>query len=355
MNNKINRITIRQPNDFHCHLRDKQELELNVNICFSKFHYIIVMPNLEVPITSIDMALDYRKRIMDFNFFCKDKGKGIPLMTLYLSKNLDVNEIRKIKDYDCIIGIKYYPKGMTTNSEHGVSNVIEIIPQLKAMEEEGIPLLIHPETANEDIDIFDRETHFIQNELKIIRGECPNLRIVLEHISTKGAVDYVLNNKNNKIAATITPHHLVLNRNDIFTNGKLNPFNYCCPIIKRKEDRDSLIKIATSGNRKFFLGTDNAPHTEWNKLNNGKAGIFNAPVAIELITELFDRHNSLENLEKFISTNGTDFYHLEPCSDTITLVKRPWTVPDKYCNFHNYYVPLYSNREIEWEIEWEIE
>lgn len=306
------------------------------------------MPNLEVPITSIDMALEYQKRIINCNFV----DRGVPLMTLYLSKNLDVNEIRKIKDYDCIIGIKYYPKGMTTNSEYGVKNILEISSQLKVMEDERIPLLIHPETANEDIDIFDRETYFIQNELKLITSQYPNLRIVLEHISTSYAVDYVLNNKNNKIAATITPHHLVLTRNDIFTNGKLNPFNYCCPIIKRKEDQQRLIEAATSGNRKFFLGTDNAPHTEWNKLNNGKAGIFNAPVAIELITELFDRSNSLENLERFISTNGTDYYDLEPCSDTITLVKRPWTVLDKYSHLcYDNYVPLYANREIEWEIK----
>jgi dihydroorotase len=298
------------------------------------------MPNLIPPIITIHEALNYRKRINKYNI-----KNGNPLMTLYLNENINIEDIRKFKCYPEMIGIKYYPKNVTTNSQNGINNIKNIFFILKIMEEEDIPLLIHGETNNKKIDIFKKEEYFINNELLTIIKNFPKLRIVLEHISTKIAVNFVL--KHNNIYATITPHHLVLDRNDIFDGG-IHPHLYCLPILKKKEDKICLIKAAISGNNKFFLGTDNAPHLEKDKISScGCAGIFNSPVAIEIITELFDKNNSLHNLEKFMSTNGCDFYKIPYNKEYIRLKKEDWIVPNRYGNL----IPLYNGKKIKWKIK----
>ena len=335
----MNQITIRKPNDFHHHLRDGDMLENTVNHCFSKFKNVIVMPNLVPPIIKIKDALEYRDRILKH-----DKNNGNPMMTLYLHKDIDLKELRDIKNIKEISAIKYYPKGATTNSADGIKRIDHIYPILDVMEQEDIPLLIHGESIKPNIDIFKKEKVFIEDELIKIIDKFPKLRIVLEHISTKHAVDFVL--KHN-IYATITPHHLLLDRNDIFSNG-INPHLYCLPILKKNEDRLALLKAAISGNKKFFLGTDNAPHLEENKLSScGCAGIFNSPVAIEIVTELFEKYDSLDNLEKFISTNGSDFYRLPYNSEYIILEKNDWVVPDKYGDI----IPLYCGKTLSWKIK----
>ena len=329
-------IRILKPNDFHHHLRDKNLLELTTKTCFDKFNYVIAMPNLIPPIITIDKALEYRDNILEYD------SRGNPLMTLYLHKNISISDLRRFKSLPQMIGIKYYPQNATTNSNFGVDSIESVSHILKTMEEENIPLLIHGESILQNIDIFDREKMFVSDELSRIRELFPNLKIVLEHITTKEAVDYVIREN---IHATITPHHLLLDRNDIFRNG-INPHHYCLPILKRNEDKEALIAAAISGKSNFFLGTDSAPHEEHKKLSScGCAGIFNSPVAVELVTELFEKNNSLEQLEKFVSTNGCDFYGLPYSNEYIYLKKESWFVPSKYNNI----VPLYADKTISWK------
>ena len=241
-------------------------------------------------------------------------------------------------------GIKYYPKSATTNSTFGISKLREVNHLIKIMEEEDIPLLIHGESIKNDVDIFDRESVFLKEELLEIITTFPNLRVVLEHITTKEAVDFVLEHN---IHATITPHHMVMDRNDIFYHG-INPHHYCLPILKRRSDKEALINAAISGKPNFFMGTDSAPHYKEQKLSScGCAGIFNCQVAIELVADIFYRHNMVQNLEKFISTNGCDFYNLQYNNKYINILKEDWVVPKEYEGI----VPLYSNRKIEWKIE----
>ena len=332
-------LKIKKPNDFHHHLRDNNMLPITVKHCFNKFKNVIVMPNLVPPIITIKEALLYRKRIQKYNIY-----NGNPLMTLYLHKNIKETDLRQFNKYNEMGGIKLYPKNMTTNSSKGISSIKEVYHIIKIMEEEDIPLLIHGETTNKNIDIFNREKYFIKNELSDIIQKFPKLRIVLEHITTAYAVDFVLTHKN--IYATITPHHLLLDRNDIFKNG-INPHLYCLPILKKNKDKNTLIKAAISGNKKFFLGTDNAPHKDCKKLSScGCAGIFNSPVAIQIITELFENNKSLHNLEKFTSLNGADFYQLPYNKEFLTLKKEEWIVHNKI----NKLTPLYCNKKLKWKI-----
>jgi len=336
-------LKIRKPNDFHHHLRDGEMLKTTVKHCFKKFQNVIVMPNLKPPIFTIKQALDYRKRII------KTMNKigllnGNPLMTLYMSKNLIIEELKDLKNHQTISGIKYYPKNATTNSSNGIKNIMEIFHVLKIMEEENIPLLIHGESIKPNTDIFKKEQIFIEEELKTIIKKFPNLRIVLEHISTKMAVEFVKSHQN--VFATITPHHLTYDRNAIFDGG-IHPNLYCLPILKKRKDKIALVKVATSGHKKFFLGTDNAPHKKENKLSKcGCAGIFNSPVAIEIVTEIFENANSLNKLEKFISTNGCDFYGLSHNNEFITLKKIEWQVPYIIDNL----TPLCSGEKLKWKI-----
>ena len=306
-------MKIRKPNDFHHHLRDDELLHLTVPHCFSNFKNVIVMPNLVPPVTTIKQAMEYRERILNL-----DQNSGNPMMTLYFSKKLLQEDLRNFKSNPFMHGIKYYPKNATTNSNFGIQDIKEVFNILKIMEEEEIPLLIHGESIKFNVDIFDKEKVFIKEELNLIISEFPKLRVVLEHITTKEAVEFV---RKHNLHATITPHHLLLDRNDIFRNG-INPHLYCLPILKRSEDKCALIEAATSGESNFFLGTDNAPHLEVSKLTCcGCAGIFNSPVAVELVTQIFEDNNSLENLEKFISTNGADFYNLPYYEECIEIKK----------------------------------
>ena len=262
-------------------------------------------------------------------------------MTLYLHKDISFADLKRFKELPEMIGIKYYPQNATTNSDFGVDTIESVSHVLETMEDEKIPLLIHGESIEYHVDIFDREKVFVSKELSKIRELFPNLKIVLEHITTKEAVDYVL--KEN-IHATITPHHLLLDRNDIFRNG-INPHMYCLPILKRNEDREALVQAAISGKSNFFLGTDSAPHEEHKKLSCcGCAGIFNSPVAVELLVDLFEKHHALDKLEKFASTNGCDFYDLPYSNDAIILKRKSWTVPENYDNI----VPLYAGKQINW-------
>ena len=330
-------IKIRKPNDFHPHLRENELLKLTTKICFDKFYHVIVMPNLKTPIISINQALDYRKEIMKFN------NRGNPLMTLYLHKDISLKDLKNFKKYPEMIGIKYYPKSATTNSEYGVNNIESVFNILKIMEEEEIPLLVHGENIDYNVDIFHREKVFLKNELTIIITKFPKLKIILEHISTKEAVDFVLEHN---LYATITPHHMILDRNDIFKNG-INPHLYCLPILKKNIDKEALINAAISGKKNFFLGTDSAPHIEKNKLSCcGCAGIFNSPVAVEIVTEIFDNNNCLKYLENFLSNNGCDCYNLPYNTEEILIKKESWVVPDKYNNI----VPLYNGKSIKWQI-----
>ena len=293
-------------------------------------------PNLVKPITTIKHALDYRNDILKL-----DK-RGNPLMTLYLNKNIPVNDLYNFKKYSEMIGIKYYPKSATTNSQNGVKNLESVIDILEIMEDQRIPLLIHGENISCDVDIFHREKIFLKNELTTIINNFPKLKVILEHISTKEAVDFVL--KHN-IYATITPHHIVFDRNDIFKHG-INPHMYCLPILKKMEDKVALLNAAISGKKNFFLGTDSAPHVEENKLTScGCAGIFNSPVAVEILTELFEQNNSLDKLEGFVSTNGCDCYNLPYNENRIEMQKVQWNVPEKYDNI----VPMYAGKTINWK------
>ena len=329
-------IKIRKPNDFHHHLRDGEILKTSVVHCFRNFKNAIIMPNLTPPVVEIGQALMYRNRILEHDHY-----NGNPMMTLYLHKDIQIHDLLRFKDHKEMFGIKLYPQNVTTNSKEGVANIEEFNHIFKVMEQEDIPLLIHGEARN--VDIFKKEAVFIESTLPKIIESFPKLRIVLEHISTKEAVEFVLKND---IHATITPQHLIMDRNDIFKGG-INPHHYCLPILKKHEDMKALQEVALSGNPKFFLGTDNAPHSEDKKLSCcGCAGIFNSPVAVQIIAELFHNNNKLENLEKFISTNGCDFYGLPYNEEYITLIEDPWVVPEKYGDF----VPLMTGETLVFKI-----
>ena len=329
-------IKIHKPNDFHHHLREDTLLKLTTKNCFDKFNHVIVMPNLKTPITTIKQALEYREKILEL-----DK-RGNPLMTLYLNTNIPISDLYKFKNHPEMIGIKYYPKSATTNSHEGVSNIENVFNILEIMEIEQIPLLIHGENISCNVDIFHREKVFLKNELLVIINKFPKLKVILEHISTKESVEFVLKYD---LYATITPHHIVLDRNDIFKGG-INPHLYCLPILKKMEDKDALLKAALSGKKNFFLGTDSAPHIEENKLSScGCAGIFNSPVAVEIITEIFEENDCLNKLEGFISTNGCDCYNLPYSEEKIEIIKQTWEVPEKYDNI----VPLYTGKILKWK------
>lgn len=330
-------ITIIKPSDFHHHLRQGDMLSMTTNICFDKFHYGLAMPNLNPPIFNLQQALDYRRKILEINH------NGTPLMTLYMNPNITDSDLDEFSKKRFLAGVKYYPKAATTNSNSGVSNINDVSHVLKMMESKGVPLLIHGESIEKGVDIFHKERVFLMKELSTIVKEYPNLRIVLEHITTEDSVNFVLEHN---IHATITPHHMLLDRNDIFKGG-INPHHYCLPILKKSKDREALVKAATSGKHNFFMGTDSAPHYKENKLSCcGCAGIFNSPVAIEVITQIFEEQEKLEKLEKFISTNGCDFYGLTYPDKYIDIEKIEWDVPYEIDGI----VPLCAGKTLKWKV-----
>ena len=340
----MDKITLIQPDDWHLHVRQGEVLKTVISHTARQFARAIIMPNLQPPVSTVEQALAYRNEIIT----ALPQGSSFnPLMTLYLTNTTSQNEVKKAAESEYIHAIKLYPAGATTNSASGVSHLQSIYPVLETMEQVDLPLLIHGEVTDSDCDIFDREKMFIESSLKDIVDHFPNLPIVVEHVTTEEAVDFVLSTSN-KIAATITPQHLLFNRNAILVGG-IRPHHYCLPILKREKHRQALIKAATSGNPKFFLGTDSAPHTKTAKENScGCAGCYSAYAALELYAEVFDQADSLDKLEGFASFFGADFYRLPRNTKTITLQKKSWTVPESYQLKDEQIIPLKASETLSW-------
>ena len=339
-------LTITRPDDWHVHLRDGDALNTTVNDIARYFARAIVMPNLVPPVTNAKLATEYHQRILSAKTVASNFK---PLMVLYLTDQTTVQDIIEAKESGLVFAAKLYPAGATTNSSSGVTDVANIYHVLEAMEKVEMPLLIHGEVTDNDIDIFDRENIFIETILAPLVTKFSSLKIVLEHITTKDAVDFVINAGDN-VAATITAHHLLFNRNHMLVGG-IRPHYYCLPILKRSIHQQALIEAATSGNAKFFLGTDSAPHAiDAKESACGCAGSYTAHAAIELYTEVFEQADALDKLEAFASINGPTFYQLPINDDTITLIKSSWQVP-KTMNFgSDQVVPIRAGEAIQWQL-----
>ncbi|WMS89663.1 dihydroorotase [Pseudoalteromonas sp. HL-AS1] len=344
--NSVTTLTITRPDDWHVHLRDGYQLKDTVRDISRYMGRAIVMPNLVPPATCTDTALSYRERIMSAN----PQGNFEPLMVLYLTDKTTPDEIIKAKATGKIVAAKLYPAGATTNSDSGVTSVKNIYPVLKAMQEVGMLLLVHGEVTDSSIDIFDREKVFLDTILGDVVNDFPELKIVLEHITTKDAVEFVVNAPSN-VAATITAHHLLYNRNHMLAGG-IRPHYYCLPILKRNIHQQALMAAAISGNKKFFLGTDSAPHYKDKKeAACGCAGAYTAHAAIELYAEAFEDAGALDMLEGFASHFGPDFYELPRNTDTITLQRKPWKVPASYTLGDSEVVPIKAENTMDWSVE----
>ena len=342
----VDRIILTAPDDWHLHVRDGAALTDAVPYTAGQFQRAIIMPNLVPPVTTTHQAEAYRDRIAA----ATPEGSTFePLMTLYLTDNTPPEEIRRAKESGLVYGAKLYPAGATTNSESGVTDITRCDAALAAMQDQGIPLLVHGEVTHDEIDIFDREAVFIEQVLTPLVQRFPRLKVVFEHITTADAVAFVREAPDN-VAATITAHHLLLNRNDLLVGG-VRPHNYCLPVLKRETHRQALVTAATSGSPKFFLGTDSAPHSRSTKENAcGCAGCFTAPAAIELYAEAFDAAGKLERLEGFASHFGPDFYGLPRNSGTIALVRQPWQVPETLPFLEETIVPFMAGEYLNWAV-----
>ncbi|MDP2561675.1 dihydroorotase [Psychrobium sp. 1_MG-2023] len=339
-------LTITRPDDWHLHLRDGAAL---VNTVADSARYMgraIIMPNLVPPVVDTQGALAYRERILEN---IPTESNFSPLMVIYLTDNTDKEEMIKAYNTGHIYAAKLYPAGATTNSDSGVTDVKNVYPVLEAMSEMGMPLLVHGEVTADEIDIFDREEVFIEQVLKQVVADFPKLKIVMEHITTKQAVEFVSQAPAN-VAATITAHHLMYNRNHMLVGG-IKPHFYCLPILKRNIHQQALIEAATSGSNKFFLGTDSAPHTKDKKeAACGCAGSYTSFAAVELYAEVFEQENALDKLEGFASLNGPDFYGLPRNTDTITLTKETWGVPATLPLGDSHLVPIKAGEEVSWKV-----
>lgn len=341
----MNTITITRPDDWHVHLRDGDALTNTVADISRYFGRAIIMPNLVPPVTNAKLADDYYQRIMAVNPSATFK----PLMVLYLTDQTTVQDIEDAKKSGLVFAAKLYPAGATTNSSSGVTDVDNIADVIEAMQKNEMPLLIHGEVTAADIDIFDREAVFIDTILKPLVEKYPNLKVVLEHITTKQAVDFVEQAGPN-VAATITAHHLLFNRNHMLVGG-IRPHYFCLPILKRNTHQQALVKAATSGNAQFFLGTDSAPHPQHAKETDcGCAGVYSAFAAIELYAEVFEQENALDKLELFSSLNGPEFYNLPVNKDKITLIKKTWDIPATMEFGNDVVVPIRANETINWQV-----
>jgi len=340
------RIVLTRPDDWHVHLRDGAMLARVVPDMARCFARAIVMPNLVPPVTTTAQALAYRQRIIS----CVPAGLRFePLMTLYLTNNTPAMEIAVAKSSGRVHGVKWYPAGATTNSESGVTDIRRCDAVLAAMEAQGLPLLVHGEETDPSIDVFDRERVFLERQLAPLLERFPRLQVVLEHITTRHAVDFVIQAPS-RVAATITAHHLLLNRNALFSGG-LRPHHYCLPVLKREEHRQALVSAATSGNPKFFLGTDSAPHPKHAKESAcGCAGIYTAHAAIELYAEAFENAGALDRLEAFASFYGADFYCLPRSHDQITLQQTNWQVPQQFGDGQEAIVPMRAGEQVAWRL-----
>ena len=342
----MDKLTITRPDDWHIHLRDNEFLNTTVADVARYFGRAIVMPNLKPPVTSCVQAMAYRQRILAQ---LDSSSHFDPLMTLYLTDNTSAEEITRACDDANIYAIKYYPAGATTNSDSGVTQLEKCYPLLEIMAGRGLPLLLHGEVTDADIDIFDREQVFIERTLAPLVRRFPSLKIVMEHITTAEAVQFVQESPAN-IAATVTVQHLLFNRNDMLVGG-IRPHYYCLPILKRHRHQQALLQAVTSGNSKFFLGTDSAPHSQETKETScGCAGCYTAPAAIELYATIFERMNALQHLEGFASHHGPDFYSLPRNSDQITLVKQPWQMPKQVTVGDQQLIPLLAGETIHWQV-----
>jgi len=342
----MDRITITAPDDWHLHLRDGDALKAVVPHTAAQFARAIIMPNLKPPVIDTTLAEAYRQRIMSS---LPPNSSFQPLMTLYLTDNTPAHEIARAAASGIVFAVKYYPAGATTNSDSGVTSIEKCFGTLEAMSEAGMPLLIHGEVTDPEIDIFDREKVFIDRELVMLVERFPRLKIVLEHVTTAHAVDFVRQAPAN-VGATITAHHLLLNRNAIFRGG-IRPHHYCLPILKREEHRRALVKAATSGDRKFFLGTDSAPHERSTKENDcGCAGVYTAHAALALYAEAFDSAGALDKLEAFASHHGADFYGLPRNRQRVTLERSATPVPESLAYGRGTLVPLRAGGMVAWKL-----
>jgi dihydroorotase len=342
------RLTIARPDDWHLHLRDGPALAAVVPATASVFGRAIVMPNLKPPVTTVAAASAYRERILAA--VPGDAKRFTPLLTLYLTDATPPAEVRRAREAGYVPAIKYYPAGATTHSEQGVSALSRVYPVLEAMEQEGIVLCVHGEVTDAGVDVFDRERVFVDRELSAIVRDFPALRIVVEHVTTREAVQFV-NDAGANVAATITPQHLLYSRNALFAGG-LRPHWYCLPVLKRENHRQALVSAATSGNPKFFLGTDSAPHARHTKEHGcGCAGCYTAPIALPLYAEAFEDAGALDRLEGFASWFGADFYRLPRNVDHVTLVRETMTVPEELPFGEHTIVPLRAGETVRWRVE----
>ena len=342
----MTRVTIIRPDDWHLHLRDGEHLRAVLPDTARRFARAIVMPNLRPPVTTSKMALAYRERIRA----ALPAGATFePLMTLYLTDRTTPAEISEARASGFVHAVKYYPAGATTNSESGVTDLANCHRVFEAMEKHGVPLLVHGEVTDPGVDVFDRESVFIERVLDPLAQRFPGLRLVMEHITTREAADFVMQARPG-VAATITAHHLLLSRNALFVGG-IRPHHYCLPVLKREAHREALLRAATSGNPKFFLGTDSAPHARATKETDcGCAGIYTAHAGIELYCEVFAAAGVLDKLEGFASRHGAAFYGLPLNRDTVELVDEPWSVPAEIGFGADTLVPLRAGATVAWRL-----
>ncbi len=340
-------LTITAPDDLHLHLRDGKMMQTVLPHSAAQFKRATVMPNLKPPITTTELAIEYRNRILSA---LPKETEFTPMIPLYLTDKTRGHEIKKAHKSGISTAMKYYPAGATTNSESAVTSFDNITEAIAVMEELGLPLLVHGEVTDPTVDMFDRESRFLIDILEPLRKKFPQLKIVLEHISTKDSVDYVAE-ADDKLAATITPHHISLNRNALF-NGGMNPHHFCFPILKSEENREAVLKAAISGSPKFFLGTDSAPHPRSAKENgHGNAGLYSAFSALPIYAEIFDNAGALDKLEAFASFYGADFYGIPRNNGTVTLVKESFDIPDFFPLENDQLVPMSAGKKVSWRMK----
>jgi dihydroorotase len=342
----VDRISLTRPDDWHLHVRDNEAMAAVLPFTARQFGRAIIMPNLAPPVTTAEAAHAYRERIVAA---LPEGSRFQPLMTLYLTDATPPEEIRRAKQSGAAVAVKLYPAGATTNSASGVTDLARCEAALAEMEAVGMPLLVHGEVTDAEIDIFDREAVFIERRLIPLIERFPGLKVVFEHITTAEAAAFVEQAPAN-VAATITAHHLLLNRNDMLVGG-IRPHHYCLPVLKRERHRQALVAAATSGNPKYFLGTDSAPHGHLKKeASCGCAGSFTAPAAIEIYAQVFDQAGALERLEGFASHFGADFYGLARNTDRITLERRAWRMPERFAYGAEEIVPLLAGEQVAWSL-----
>ncbi|HCH33569.1 MAG TPA: dihydroorotase [Oceanospirillaceae bacterium] len=337
-------LTLTRPDDWHLHLRDGPVLTRTVSDTARQFSRAVIMPNLTPPVVTTAMAIDYKARL-------DAQGTRLtPLMTLYLTDNTSPQEIQRAYDSGIVKAVKLYPAGATTNSAAGVTNIEHIYPAIEKLQELGMPLLVHGEVTHQEVDIFDREKGFIDQQLAPLLDRFPGLKCVFEHITTSEAAQFVAQ-ASELVGATITPQHLLYNRNDLLVGG-VKPHLYCLPVLKRNTHQQALQDMVASGNNKFFLGTDSAPHAQGAKESAcGCAGCYSSPAAIELYAQAFEAIDAMDKLEAFASFNGADFYGLARNTDTITLLRNSWQVPASLTYGADVIIPLGAGQTLNWQLQ----